>query len=272
MVLVSSLWSSTVIWRSWWERTSAVRTILLYFFLLSFWENYFNLGWRLGSLTEISVVKSKELLTAEVQRFCVIYTKSDLGILWRTPLLEPGLILGSRRNLVLLVRGCVWELCFGTLIWSLSANVFWLGIPRCHIYINYTLTLFSIPEEAFSLLKHLWKDQLPPGIEHLLHLCLHILLEFPDRRPNIYIFSEMFLPKIPPLLSIVILFFLGGAVYRFHMDPSGTFVQCDARAIGSASEGAQSSLQEVYHKVSKRSHLWYVYLSYICSDKHSHFH
>lgn len=36
---------------------------------------------------------------------------------------------------------------------------------------------------------------------------------------------------------------------RFHMDPSGTFVQCDARAIGSASEGAQSSLQEVYHKV-----------------------
>ncbi|KAF2976685.1 hypothetical protein EK904_014610 [Melospiza melodia maxima] len=36
--------------------------------------------------------------------------------------------------------------------------------------------------------------------------------------------------------------------HRFHMDPSGTFVQCDARAIGSASEGAQSSLQEVYHK------------------------
>lgn len=36
------------------------------------------------------------------------------------------------------------------------------------------------------------------------------------------------------------------------MDPSGTFVQCDARAIGSASEGAQSSLQEVYHKVGTR--------------------
>ncbi|XP_038647005.1 proteasome subunit alpha type-5-like [Scyliorhinus canicula] len=34
----------------------------------------------------------------------------------------------------------------------------------------------------------------------------------------------------------------------YHMDPSGTFVQCDARAIGSASEGAQSSLQEVYRK------------------------
>ncbi|XP_032898855.1 proteasome subunit alpha type-5 [Amblyraja radiata] len=34
----------------------------------------------------------------------------------------------------------------------------------------------------------------------------------------------------------------------YHMDPSGTFVQCVARAIGSASEGAQSALQEVYHK------------------------
>ena len=42
---------------------------------------------------------------------------------------------------------------------------------------------------------------------------------------------------------------------RYHMDPSGTFVQCDARAIGSASEGAQSSLQEVYHKVQNAAYL-----------------
>jgi len=34
------------------------------------------------------------------------------------------------------------------------------------------------------------------------------------------------------------------------MDPSGTFLQYDAKAIGSGSEGAQQSLQEVYHKVS----------------------
>lgn len=34
----------------------------------------------------------------------------------------------------------------------------------------------------------------------------------------------------------------------FHMDPSGTFLQYDAKAIGSGSEGAQQSLQEVYHK------------------------
>jgi len=38
----------------------------------------------------------------------------------------------------------------------------------------------------------------------------------------------------------------------FHMDPSGTFVQFEAKAIGSGSEGAQQSLQEVYHKVQSR--------------------
>lgn len=37
---------------------------------------------------------------------------------------------------------------------------------------------------------------------------------------------------------------------RFHMDPSGTFIEFEAKAIGSGSEGAQSHLQEVYHKVS----------------------
>lgn len=34
----------------------------------------------------------------------------------------------------------------------------------------------------------------------------------------------------------------------YHLDPSGTFLQYDAKAIGSASEGAQQSLQEVYNK------------------------
>lgn len=34
----------------------------------------------------------------------------------------------------------------------------------------------------------------------------------------------------------------------YHLDPSGTFIQYEAKAIGSASEGAQQSLQEVYHK------------------------
>merc|ERR1712007_334331 len=34
----------------------------------------------------------------------------------------------------------------------------------------------------------------------------------------------------------------------YHMDPSGTYVQFDAKAIGSGSEGAQQSLQEAYHR------------------------
>lgn len=34
----------------------------------------------------------------------------------------------------------------------------------------------------------------------------------------------------------------------FHTDPSGTFVRYEAKAIGAASEGAQTTLQEEYHK------------------------
>ena len=34
----------------------------------------------------------------------------------------------------------------------------------------------------------------------------------------------------------------------FHMDPSGTYVECDAKAIGSGCEGAGQALQEAYHK------------------------
>ena len=32
------------------------------------------------------------------------------------------------------------------------------------------------------------------------------------------------------------------------MDPSGTFIEYDAKAIGSGSEGAQQNLQDIYHK------------------------
>ena len=38
---------------------------------------------------------------------------------------------------------------------------------------------------------------------------------------------------------------------RYHMDPSGTFIEYEAKAIGSGSEGAQQALQEVYHKVKR---------------------
>ena len=36
---------------------------------------------------------------------------------------------------------------------------------------------------------------------------------------------------------------------RYYTDPSGTYWQCNAKAIGSGSEGADSSLQEQYNKV-----------------------
>lgn len=39
-------------------------------------------------------------------------------------------------------------------------------------------------------------------------------------------------------------------LFRYHMDPSGTFIQYDAKAIGSGSEGAQQALQDTYHKVT----------------------
>jgi 20S proteasome alpha/beta subunit len=35
----------------------------------------------------------------------------------------------------------------------------------------------------------------------------------------------------------------------YHMDPSGTYVQYEAKAIGSGSEGAQQTLVEMYNKV-----------------------
>jgi len=34
----------------------------------------------------------------------------------------------------------------------------------------------------------------------------------------------------------------------YTLDPSGTYVRCDAKAIGSGAEGAQTSLGELYHK------------------------
>ena len=41
----------------------------------------------------------------------------------------------------------------------------------------------------------------------------------------------------------------------YHLDPSGTFTECSAKAIGSASEGAMQQLEEQYHSVSIKYHL-----------------
>ncbi|CAF0994406.1 unnamed protein product [Didymodactylos carnosus] len=39
--------------------------------------------------------------------------------------------------------------------------------------------------------------------------------------------------------------------HLFHLDPSGTYTEYDAKAIGSGSEGADQTLQDVYHKSMK---------------------
>ena len=38
-------------------------------------------------------------------------------------------------------------------------------------------------------------------------------------------------------------------MFRYHLEPSGTFIEYEAKAIGSGSEGAQQNLQEIFHKV-----------------------
>lgn len=52
-------------------------------------------------------------------------------------------------------------------------------------------------------------------------------------------------------------------LYRFHTDPSGTFMRYDAKAIGSGSEAAQSELQDKWHKVRI-----YRDVSYICLPRY----
>lgn len=39
-------------------------------------------------------------------------------------------------------------------------------------------------------------------------------------------------------------------LFRYHTDPSGTFIKYEAKAIGSGSEAAQSELQDKWHKAS----------------------
>lgn len=37
----------------------------------------------------------------------------------------------------------------------------------------------------------------------------------------------------------------------FHLDPSGTFIDCKAKSIGAASDGAEQNLKEQYHDVGR---------------------
>lgn len=57
------------------------------------------------------------------------------------------------------------------------------------------------------------------------------------------------------LLRLPVLLILKGKLLRcrYYTDPSGTFWQCNAKAIGSGSEGADSSLQEQFNQVCASS-------------------
>merc|ERR1739848_286606 len=65
--------------------------------------------------------------------------------------------------------------------------------------------------------------------------------------------SETRIPMVRPCQDLGVALLFAGCdpdhgPQLFHMDPSGTYVRYDAKAIGSGSEGAQQSLQEVFHK------------------------
>jgi 20S proteasome alpha/beta subunit len=50
--------------------------------------------------------------------------------------------------------------------------------------------------------------------------------------------------------------------FRYYTDPSGTFWQCNAKAIGSGSEGADSSLQEQFNKVIQQDQIALNYITH----------
>lgn len=58
-----------------------------------------------------------------------------------------------------------------------------------------------------------------------------------------------FLQSRPFGVALLMGGFDGNTPVLFHTDPSGTYLQYSAKAIGSGSEGAQNQLEQEYHKV-----------------------
>ncbi|XP_071961447.1 proteasome subunit alpha type-5-like [Antedon mediterranea] len=80
------------------------------------------------------------------------------------------------------------------------------------------------------------------SVESVTQSVSNLALQFGDDKSDVKVMSRPF---------GVALLFAGvdkEGPQLFHMDPSGTFIKFNAKAIGSGSEGAQSQLQEVYHK------------------------
>ncbi|NWT19427.1 PSA5 protein, partial [Vireo altiloquus] len=137
-----------------------------------------------------------------------------------SPLMEPSSIekiVEIDSHIGMEMRFSLWVSCFGNV--GIMGIFPWLLLQNHWFTYNETMTVESVTQAVSNLALQFGEEDADPGAMS---------------RP----------------FGVALLF--GGVDEKgpqlFHMDPSGTFVQCDARAIGSASEGAQSSLQEVYHK------------------------
>uniref|UniRef100_A0A8C3Y1G9 Proteasome 20S subunit alpha 5 n=1 Tax=Catharus ustulatus TaxID=91951 RepID=A0A8C3Y1G9_CATUS len=129
-----------------------------------------------------------------------------------SPLMEPSSI-----EKIVEIDSHIGQSCFGNM--GIMGILIWILLQNHWFTYNETMTVESVTQAVSNLALQFGEEDADPGAMS---------------RP----------------FGVALLF--GGVDEKgpqlFHMDPSGTFVQCDARAIGSASEGAQSSLQEVYHK------------------------
>jgi len=80
------------------------------------------------------------------------------------------------------------------------------------------------------------------SVESVTQAVSGLALAFSDQEDDTYAMSRPF---------GVALLFAGvdeTGPHLYHLDPSGTFIEYDAKAIGSGSEGAQQNLQDIYHK------------------------
>lgn len=80
------------------------------------------------------------------------------------------------------------------------------------------------------------------SVESVTQAVSDLALAFSDQDDEVYAMSRPF---------GVALLFAGvdkTGPHLFHLEPSGTFLEYEAKAIGSGSEGAQQNLQDIYHK------------------------
>jgi len=80
------------------------------------------------------------------------------------------------------------------------------------------------------------------SVESVTQSVSDLALAFSDQDDEVYAMSRPF---------GVALLFAGvdeTGPHLYHLEPSGTFIEFEAKAIGSGSEGAQQNLQDIYHK------------------------